>query len=287
MRSRGLLGGTAAPLPSTARPARGAQPCSSARGKQTDDAMLFALLHKNCSQLRPVPQLCRRIAFSASKGKFLPLCAALLQLAPVCPCRSDGSLLRQRSSAARAGPRAADPARREGQLSFPLSFSLSCGPTGLRAAVSRCSSRAGSSNASSGSAPALLHPERAGIGAGIGAGIAAGIGAARLPGAPRARRAAADGRAVPIRSAPPRPRPIPAMAAAFRALRVLLGLFFLLAGAVKLSERLSADAHRQMVRGSRGAPRRTRLRVGGAAGAVPCAVLSSRSSSCASRRCFP
>uniref|UniRef100_A0A8V0YTY2 Transmembrane protein 35B n=1 Tax=Gallus gallus TaxID=9031 RepID=A0A8V0YTY2_CHICK len=36
------------------------------------------------------------------------------------------------------------------------------------------------------------------------------------------------------------------MAAAFRALRVLLGLFFLLAGAVKLSERLSADAHRQM-----------------------------------------
>lgn len=37
-----------------------------------------------------------------------------------------------------------------------------------------------------------------------------------------------------------------AMAAAFRALRVLLGLFFLLAGAVKLSERLSADAHRQM-----------------------------------------
>lgn len=179
------------------------------------------------------------------------------------------------------------PARREGQLSFPLSFSLSCGPTGLRAAVSRCSSRAGISNASSGSAPALLHPERAGIGAGIGAGIAAGIGAARLPGAPRARRAAADGRAVPIRSAPPRPRPIPAMAAAFRALRVLLGLFFLLAGAVKLSERLSADAHRQMVRGSRGAPRRTRLRVGGAAGAVPCAVLSSRSSSCASRRCFP
>ncbi|NXC43166.1 TM35B protein, partial [Penelope pileata] len=31
------------------------------------------------------------------------------------------------------------------------------------------------------------------------------------------------------------------MAAAFRALRVLLGLFFLLAGAAKLSERLSAD----------------------------------------------
>ncbi|XP_031450528.1 transmembrane protein 35B [Phasianus colchicus] len=36
------------------------------------------------------------------------------------------------------------------------------------------------------------------------------------------------------------------MAAAFRALRVLLGLFFLLAGSVKLSERLSADSHRHM-----------------------------------------
>ncbi|XP_072211733.1 transmembrane protein 35B isoform X2 [Excalfactoria chinensis] len=36
------------------------------------------------------------------------------------------------------------------------------------------------------------------------------------------------------------------MAAAFRALRILLGLFFLLAGSVKLSERLSADTHRHM-----------------------------------------
>ncbi|NXW00280.1 TM35B protein, partial [Fregetta grallaria] len=34
------------------------------------------------------------------------------------------------------------------------------------------------------------------------------------------------------------------MAAAFTALRVLLGLFFLLAGAAKLSDRLSADLHR-------------------------------------------
>ncbi|KAM6335096.1 transmembrane protein 35B isoform 2-T2 [Alca torda] len=36
------------------------------------------------------------------------------------------------------------------------------------------------------------------------------------------------------------------MAAAFTALRVLLGLFFLLTGAVKLSEQLSADLHRHM-----------------------------------------
>ncbi|XP_040442783.1 transmembrane protein 35B [Falco naumanni] len=36
------------------------------------------------------------------------------------------------------------------------------------------------------------------------------------------------------------------MAAAFRALRVLLGLFFLLAGAGKLSALLSADLHRYM-----------------------------------------
>ncbi|XP_015738765.1 transmembrane protein 35B isoform X2 [Coturnix japonica] len=36
------------------------------------------------------------------------------------------------------------------------------------------------------------------------------------------------------------------MAAPFRALRILLGLFFLLAGSVKLSDRLSADAHRHM-----------------------------------------
>ncbi|XP_074018300.1 transmembrane protein 35B [Numenius arquata] len=36
------------------------------------------------------------------------------------------------------------------------------------------------------------------------------------------------------------------MAAAFTALRVLLGLFFLLTGAVKLSDRLSADLHRHM-----------------------------------------
>ncbi|KAM6335095.1 transmembrane protein 35B isoform 1-T1 [Alca torda] len=38
------------------------------------------------------------------------------------------------------------------------------------------------------------------------------------------------------------------MAAAFTALRVLLGLFFLLTGAVKLSEQLSADLHRHMGR---------------------------------------
>ncbi|XP_050765938.1 transmembrane protein 35B isoform X2 [Gymnogyps californianus] len=36
------------------------------------------------------------------------------------------------------------------------------------------------------------------------------------------------------------------MAAAFTALRVLLGLFFLLTGAAKLSEQLSADLHRHM-----------------------------------------
>ncbi|GAB0199464.1 transmembrane protein 35B [Grus americana] len=36
------------------------------------------------------------------------------------------------------------------------------------------------------------------------------------------------------------------MAAAFTALRVLLGLFFLLTGAVKLSDQLSADLHRHM-----------------------------------------
>ncbi|XP_054251427.1 transmembrane protein 35B [Indicator indicator] len=36
------------------------------------------------------------------------------------------------------------------------------------------------------------------------------------------------------------------MAAAFRVLRVLLGLFFLLTGAVKLTEQLSADVHRHM-----------------------------------------
>ncbi|XP_051493942.1 transmembrane protein 35B isoform X1 [Apus apus] len=36
------------------------------------------------------------------------------------------------------------------------------------------------------------------------------------------------------------------MAAAFTALRVLLGLFFLLTGAVKVSDRLSADLHRHM-----------------------------------------
>ncbi|NWW95622.1 TM35B protein, partial [Rhynochetos jubatus] len=36
------------------------------------------------------------------------------------------------------------------------------------------------------------------------------------------------------------------MAAAFTALRVLLGLFFLLTGAVKLSDRLSPDVHRHM-----------------------------------------
>nr|XP_025960430.1 transmembrane protein 35B isoform X1 [Dromaius novaehollandiae] len=36
------------------------------------------------------------------------------------------------------------------------------------------------------------------------------------------------------------------MAAVFAALRVLLGLFFLLTGAVKLSDRLSADLHRHM-----------------------------------------
>ncbi|NXI62697.1 TM35B protein, partial [Anseranas semipalmata] len=36
------------------------------------------------------------------------------------------------------------------------------------------------------------------------------------------------------------------MAAVFAALRVLLGLFFLLTGAVKLSDRLSADVHRHM-----------------------------------------
>ncbi|NXW65072.1 TM35B protein, partial [Eurystomus gularis] len=36
------------------------------------------------------------------------------------------------------------------------------------------------------------------------------------------------------------------MAAAFRALRVLLGLFFLLTGLAKLSEQLSADLHRHM-----------------------------------------
>ncbi|KAM9175606.1 transmembrane protein 35B isoform 1-T1 [Mergus octosetaceus] len=36
------------------------------------------------------------------------------------------------------------------------------------------------------------------------------------------------------------------MAAVFAALRVLLGLFFLLAGAVKLTDRLSADVHRHM-----------------------------------------
>ncbi|NXH14641.1 TM35B protein, partial [Bucco capensis] len=36
------------------------------------------------------------------------------------------------------------------------------------------------------------------------------------------------------------------MAAAFRALRVLLGLFFLLTGTVKVSEQLWADLHRHM-----------------------------------------
>ncbi|XP_075294136.1 transmembrane protein 35B [Opisthocomus hoazin] len=36
------------------------------------------------------------------------------------------------------------------------------------------------------------------------------------------------------------------MAAAFTALRVLLGLFFLLAGAAKLSDRLSAELHRDL-----------------------------------------
>ncbi|XP_059686921.1 transmembrane protein 35B isoform X2 [Gavia stellata] len=36
------------------------------------------------------------------------------------------------------------------------------------------------------------------------------------------------------------------MAAAFTALRVLLGLFFLLTGAAKLSDQLSADLHRHM-----------------------------------------
>ncbi|XP_068773445.1 transmembrane protein 35B isoform X1 [Struthio camelus] len=36
------------------------------------------------------------------------------------------------------------------------------------------------------------------------------------------------------------------MAAVFTALRVLLGLFFLLTGAAKLSDRLSADLHRHM-----------------------------------------
>ncbi|KAM6045180.1 transmembrane protein 35B [Chlamydotis macqueenii] len=36
------------------------------------------------------------------------------------------------------------------------------------------------------------------------------------------------------------------MAAAFTVLRVLLGLFFLLTGAAKLSEQLSADLHRHM-----------------------------------------
>ncbi|NXD81899.1 TM35B protein, partial [Halcyon senegalensis] len=36
------------------------------------------------------------------------------------------------------------------------------------------------------------------------------------------------------------------MAAAFTALRVLLGLFFLLTGTAKLSEQLSADLHRHM-----------------------------------------
>uniref|UniRef100_A0A8B9M4A0 Transmembrane protein 35B n=1 Tax=Accipiter nisus TaxID=211598 RepID=A0A8B9M4A0_9AVES len=37
------------------------------------------------------------------------------------------------------------------------------------------------------------------------------------------------------------------MAAAFTALRVLLGLFFLLTGALKLSDQLSAELHRHMV----------------------------------------
>lgn len=37
------------------------------------------------------------------------------------------------------------------------------------------------------------------------------------------------------------------MAAAFTALRVLLGLFFFLTGALKLSDWLSADLHRHMV----------------------------------------
>ncbi|XP_068274115.1 transmembrane protein 35B isoform X2 [Nyctibius grandis] len=36
------------------------------------------------------------------------------------------------------------------------------------------------------------------------------------------------------------------MAAAFTALRVLLGLFFMLTGSAKLSEQLSADLHRHM-----------------------------------------
>lgn len=62
---------------------------------------------------------------------------------------------------------------------------------------------------------------------------------------------AGQGRAEPRRPHG-RPRPVAAMAAVFTALRVLLGLFFLLAGAVKLTDRLSADVHRHMVRGSRG-----------------------------------
>lgn len=45
------------------------------------------------------------------------------------------------------------------------------------------------------------------------------------------------------------------MAAAFTALRVLLGLFFLLTGALKLSDQLSADLHRHMVSAAAGGGR--------------------------------